>query len=270
MGQSIYLEHLEKAGLIYERVVRLSEKMFQGDNIGDTDDFVREAQVLLQSVKGTDVVIGIFDHRTYTPLAGVGADEFWGPLPGNSPTERMRSILELLEKEYHAFPVDSVKWFAAMLNEIPPEMRVNMKIHHCGICYRRRDGKRLRLFSQGVPFHYDAGRNFSFTFNYVQNIAHLFKKDFTYYWIRLSCGPNREYVRTLHSENMEYSQRDLLSAREKEILALIAEDLDTKEIAQRLFISPNTVGNHRSNMIERLGARDTTALVQLAKMAGMI
>jgi DNA-binding NarL/FixJ family response regulator len=46
--------------------------------------------------------------------------------------------------------------------------------------------------------------------------------------------------------------------------------LDTKEIAQKLFISVNTVGNHRSNMIENLSSRDTTALVQLAKMAGMI
>jgi DNA-binding NarL/FixJ family response regulator len=40
--------------------------------------------------------------------------------------------------------------------------------------------------------------------------------------------------------------------------------------AEKLFISVKTVGNHRSNMIERLGARDTTALVQLAKMMGMI
>jgi DNA-binding CsgD family transcriptional regulator len=51
---------------------------------------------------------------------------------------------------------------------------------------------------------------------------------------------------------------------------LIADDLDTREIAEKLFISPNTVGNHRSNMIDRLGARDTTALVQLAKMTEMI
>lgn len=62
----------------------------------------------------------------------------------------------------------------------------------------------------------------------------------------------------------------MLSAREKEILKLIAEDIDSKEIARQLFISTATVGNHRSNMIEKIGARDTTALVQLAKMAGII
>ncbi|MBL0053025.1 MAG: hypothetical protein IPP29_16700 [Bacteroidetes bacterium] len=54
------------------------------------------------------------------------------------------------------------------------------------------------------------------------------------------------------------------------MLKLIAADTDTKEIAKQLFISTATVGNHRSNMIEKIGARDTTALVQLAKMTGMI
>lgn len=61
-----------------------------------------------------------------------------------------------------------------------------------------------------------------------------------------------------------------MSVREKEILKLIADDFDTKEIAQQLFISVNTVGNHRSKMIDKLGVRDTTALVQMAKMTGMI
>jgi DNA-binding NarL/FixJ family response regulator len=42
--------------------------------------------------------------------------------------------------------------------------------------------------------------------------------------------------------------------------------METKEIAETLFISLNTVDNHRSNMILQTGARDTTALVQLCKM----
>jgi DNA-binding NarL/FixJ family response regulator len=77
-------------------------------------------------------------------------------------------------------------------------------------------------------------------------------------------------VHTLHSADKKKGSKDLLSQREKEILKLIAADFDTKEIAEKLFISAATVGHHRSNMIERIGARDTTALVQLAKMTEMI
>jgi DNA-binding NarL/FixJ family response regulator len=132
------------------------------------------------------------------------------------------------------------------------------------------DSSPICLFSKGMPIHYDAQRNFTFTFNYVQNVHHLFKKDFPYYWIRISYGANKEFVHILHSADNKSVSKDLLSQREKEILKLIAADFDTKEIAEQLFISAATVGHHRSNMIERLGARDTTALVQLAKMMEMI
>jgi DNA-binding NarL/FixJ family response regulator len=121
-----------------------------------------------------------------------------------------------------------------------------------------------------MPIQVDEHRNFVYTFNYVQNIDHLVKRLFPHYWIRFAYGQQRQFVQTFHSADKEHSTADLLTAREKQVLLLIAEDMETKAIAEQLRISMNTVGNHRSNMIEKLGARDTTALVQLAKMSGMI
>ncbi len=157
-----------------------------------------------------------------------------------------------------------------MSDKIPLNQKINFKFFHCGIRYRRLDGKGICLFSEGLPIHYDAQRNITFTFNYVQNLAHLLKKYFCYNWVRITHGLNNECIHSYHSESKEYSNKDLLSPREKEILLLITDDLDTREIAEKLFISPNTVNNHRSNIVDRLGARDTTALVQLAKMTEMI
>jgi DNA-binding CsgD family transcriptional regulator len=264
------LINLRKGDELYNRVLALSENAFEKDEIGDMSNFVQEAEFILQGVKGTDAVIGIFNHNNYAPVLEVGSEDFWGAFPKVPLEERMHQILGLLEKEYSSFPAESVSWFAKALEEIPLSQKTNFKFFHCGIRYRRLDGKAICLFSKGLPIHYDAQRNFTFTFNYVQNVAHLLKKDFCYYWVRISHGLNNEFVHSFHSENKEYSNRDLLSPREKEILLLIADDLDTREIAEKLFISPNTVGNHRSNMIDRLGARDTTALVQLAKMTEMI
>jgi DNA-binding CsgD family transcriptional regulator len=267
---STSLGRLHDADFLYNKIVTLSEEYFENDTIPDMENFKREAALLLRGVKGTDAVIGIFNHHTYSPVLEVGEKEFWGNLPDVPQPERMLQILGLLEKEYTSFFTDSVKWFTETLEKITFEERVNMTIFHCGIRYRLLDGKPICLFSKGLPIQYDANRNFTFTFNYVQNIVHLIKKDFTYYWIRISHGVNNEVVHTFHSDGNLYSNKDLLSPREKEILKLIADDFDTKEIAEKLFISTATVGHHRSNMIERLGARDTTALVQLAKMAGII
>ncbi len=261
---------LQDAEILYNKMLALGKNYFVQDEISEKENFMREATFLLRGVRGTDAVIGIFNHNNYSPVLEVGEKEFWGDLPEVPKEERMVQIMSLLDKNYASFFTDSVEWFQATLAAIPFENRVNISIFHCGIRYVRLDDSPICLFSKGMPIHYDAKRNFTFTFNYVQNVHHLFKKEFPYYWIRIAYGANKEFVHTLHSADKKYSSKDLLSLREKEILKLIAADFDTKEIAEKLFISPTTVGHHRSNMIERMGARDTTALLQLAKMSELI
>lgn len=261
---------LRKAEAIYDRVVQLSDFIFRQENLEQKEEYLKELAFLLHGVKGADTILTIFNHQTYLPELEVGHEDFWGDLPMETMDNQMKNVLSILHNDYVAFPYESVNWLANIFPKIPFEFRVNMKIHHCGMRFVRTDGKQIRLFSQGVPVQVDEARNFKYTLNYIQNIQYLIKNTVSHYWIRLSYGPENEYVQTFHSGTKESVKRDLLSPREKEILSLIAEDLETSEIAKRLFISVNTVGNHRSKMIEKLGARDTTALVQLAKMTGMI
>ncbi len=49
--------------------------------------------------------------------------------------------------------------------------------------------------------------------------------------------------------------------REREILYCIVAGLSSKEIAQKLFISENTVANHRKNMLRKKGAKSSVELV---------
>jgi DNA-binding CsgD family transcriptional regulator len=265
------LRPLRKADEIHAGVVELSRRRFQRDRIPEMDDFVREAELLMRGVNSADVVLGIFDHNTYNPVLEVGDRQFWGPLPEVSQSERMYLLLGLLDADYGAFPADSVKWFARVLGDMTFEERQHIEIFHCGIAYTRTDGRPVRIFSKGVPIHYDDDRRFTFTFNYVQNVNHLLKPSFRDYWIRVAYGAGGSLKQTMHSgEVKDTASRDLLSTREREVLYEIAEGLETKDIADKLGISVNTVGNHRSNMVQRLGARDTTALVQIAKMASLI
>ena len=61
-----------------------------------------------------------------------------------------------------------------------------------------------------------------------------------------------------------------LTAREQEILRLLAEGLSAKEIAQKLFISPKTVENHRANLMNKLDLHSTIELVRYAAKLGLI
>lgn len=60
-----------------------------------------------------------------------------------------------------------------------------------------------------------------------------------------------------------YSKRDIdvdLSEREMDILLLVAEGLNNREIAHKLFLSEGTVRNYISNMLTKLELRDRTQL----------
>jgi len=62
----------------------------------------------------------------------------------------------------------------------------------------------------------------------------------------------------------------LLSAREDQVVKLIAEGFSSKEIAQTLVISLRTVDRHRENILEKLGMRDRTELTRYAIRVGLI
>lgn len=61
-----------------------------------------------------------------------------------------------------------------------------------------------------------------------------------------------------------------ITPRELEVLQLIAEGLSNKEMAERLFVSENTIKTHTSRVFDKLGASRRTQAVQFAKSQGLI
>ena len=61
-----------------------------------------------------------------------------------------------------------------------------------------------------------------------------------------------------------------LSARQREVLQLIAEGHATKDMAQRLNLSVKTVETHRSRLMERLEIHDMPGLVRFTICVGLV
>lgn len=57
---------------------------------------------------------------------------------------------------------------------------------------------------------------------------------------------------------------DVLTERERDVLALVAQGLSNAEIGERLYISPSTVKTHVARMLTKLDARDRTQLIVIA------
>ncbi|HYY45379.1 MAG TPA: response regulator transcription factor [Actinomycetota bacterium] len=63
---------------------------------------------------------------------------------------------------------------------------------------------------------------------------------------------------------------DVLTDREREVVALVAEGLSNDEIAERLVVSPLTAKTHVSRSMVKLGARDRAQLVVFAYQSGLV
>jgi LuxR family maltose regulon positive regulatory protein len=63
---------------------------------------------------------------------------------------------------------------------------------------------------------------------------------------------------------------DLLSPREREILALLVERNSNKEIADRLYIAPSTVKSHTLNLYRKLEVTNRRQAVARAQMLGLL
>ena len=61
-----------------------------------------------------------------------------------------------------------------------------------------------------------------------------------------------------------------LTPREQEVMRLLAEGLSRKEIGEKLFISPKTVENHRTNIMNKLDLHSTIELIRYAAKLGLI
>jgi two-component system response regulator NreC len=77
--------------------------------------------------------------------------------------------------------------------------------------------------------------------------------------------------RQIHNmDSFNAQSLEILTKREKQILAMIANGMTNKNIALELKISIHTVENHRAHLSEKLGAKNVASLVQFAIQKGLI
>jgi DNA-binding CsgD family transcriptional regulator len=74
----------------------------------------------------------------------------------------------------------------------------------------------------------------------------------------------------LFKNELEPNKKAILSTREVEVLGLVSKGFASKEIADKLFLSVNTVNNHRQNILEKVKASNTSEAVNYARNLGLL
>jgi DNA-binding CsgD family transcriptional regulator len=170
--------------------------------------------------------------------------------------------------EHQKIPVILTQWVMANMAQIPFEEKINMQTTYCGMYFRHPEKQVIRLIIKHHYYEVSEDRMPLRTFVTMTDISHLLKNDTV--WFRLQYGKDPVQVRTYDFQTATAANNDMVSEREMAVLKLIALGLDAVEIGKELFISPNTVNNHRQNMLNRLGVKDATALVQICRMCGIL
>jgi len=74
----------------------------------------------------------------------------------------------------------------------------------------------------------------------------------------------------MKSNNVEHNPLEALSSREREILQLVTDGKNSREIAERLSISSKTVDTYRSRLMRKINFKNMAGLIKFAILNGII
>jgi DNA-binding CsgD family transcriptional regulator len=139
------------------------------------------------------------------------------------------------------------------------------KQSYCGWQFKiRKTGQVKYLFSQQQGLEFSAKGEPIIVMTTVTDITHLLRPN-PPFWSTISFDKNNLMPFLYHSDKKEITQTDLLSPRETEFIKAFESGLELKAISENMGISYKTADSHRINILNRLGARNTMAAIDLVK-----
>jgi DNA-binding CsgD family transcriptional regulator len=181
-------------------------------------------------------------------------------------------VLNFFTLDHYNFLYIWLKWSLSLHAKLKPSELsglVNVKHAICGVKVKHKDGHIIRILLRHYVLEETENHIPTVATITIDDVTHLIKSDF--YWGRIERGvEGKKMYRHFVSTDNENQYHDIISDREKETLRLLAKGLESKEIGKIIYLSSHTIDNHRRNMLAKMGVKDTTALVQICKMVGMI
>jgi DNA-binding CsgD family transcriptional regulator len=238
---------------------------FEVDN-ADYLEFEKKVYFLerLAEVENGSVIVLDLYQKKYIFLRSRYIEPFDNPLIDHDPQDPMY-YSQFIHPDDLPIVMDSYKKAFTFFLSRPEEERKDYKLIQN---FRQRDkyGKYLNLILQLVVLELDKKGNIWLA---------LILDDLLPDKISFE-GVNRRliHIKTgkicLFKDELESNKKTILSTREVEVLGLVSKGFASKEIADKLFLSINTVNNHRQNILEKVGAVNTTEAVTYARNLGLL
>ena len=230
---------------------------------------INERFQFLKYFEGSDIAYTIINNisfeiehysKIFFEVLGLDENEF--------KKYRMATFTEAVPKNQASFFTLLPKYFQEYWQGVDSDIRHDIIRTTAGLSFNHKEKGLIRLILQTYILEVNSFQAPTYLFILFHNVTYMMKDDF--YWIRFANLDKTGNVLVYHDGFKEVLKDDIISCREKEILELIIDSKSPEEIADILFISKNTVNNHRQNMLNRTGVKDTTALIDLCRLCHVI
>ncbi len=199
----------------------------------------------------------VYISSTFEDLLGWNLEE--AVKPGH---EYIDSLMH--PDDYHRLNKAAFGFFELIM-KVKKKDRANMEHYKMVMDYRTKgkDGSYVRVIEQHKVLEIDPDDNFWLSLSTLDISPDQDVESVCRYRL-----VNSKTGELYHLPNLAlYSS---LSMREQEVLQLLAKGLISKQIADQLFISVNTVNTHRQRILEKLEVSNTAEAVQHARRLGLI
>jgi DNA-binding NarL/FixJ family response regulator len=223
-----------------------------------------------------DSILAIADCTLF--ITSAGADYvYMSPtcedMTGFTPQEFMQGgyhfFIKLVNTEDHDRIFLGAKLFYDVLNQTPLEQRKSVvAMQHYRV--KRKNGEEMMLLIRAFILDMDSSGKMVHLLNIGTDITGLKKMQQDNIIVSIANYDNHSTVYTYNDTKEVEVHQQFLSDREVEIIKLLQQQLSSKEIAERLFVSPHTIDTHRRNLLEKTNTKDTTALVTYASLMGWV
>lgn len=137
-------------------------------------------------------------------------------------------------------------------------------------------GKTRVMLHQALPLNVDSNGNLENALSVHTDVSYLRLQPV--HAISFFSLDGRKSFVNINSESGKFDPEtqnrgeliDALTPREKEVVALLAKGMSSKEISTRLHISVHTVNKHRKNILQKTNCANTSELVSQCIMAGIL
>jgi DNA-binding CsgD family transcriptional regulator len=238
---------------ITEAATKLNDQPFDGRNLSDIHKFPLNSKQCLYIVDWQDSTIPYQKH--IKEILGYEKNEF-----------TLHTIMSVVHPE-DFYLIKKITQMAVnhMLNYTLDEKSSQVATLNLSYRLRKKDGSYVKILRQSTLFETTKAGLMKSNLSLITDISFIDTSD-TINWEFIAPKIEQEIFR-----NLIYIEFDnFFTNREVDVLKLISENYQTKNIAQKLFISEHTAYSHRKNILKKSNCHNARQLIEFCKRIGVL